>query len=37
LRGLKEGEQVIIEGIQRIMPGIPVKPVPYSEQKKEKK
>jgi membrane fusion protein (multidrug efflux system) len=37
LRGLKEGEQVIIEGIQRIMPGIPVKPVPYSERKKEKK
>jgi membrane fusion protein (multidrug efflux system) len=37
LTGLKEGEQVIIEGIQRIMPGIPVKPVPYSDQKKEKK
>lgn len=34
-QGLQVGEQVIIEGVQRIMPGVTVKPVPYSEQKKE--
>ena len=33
--GLQVGEQVIIEGVQRIMPGAQVKPVPYTEQKKE--
>ncbi|MBC7190336.1 efflux RND transporter periplasmic adaptor subunit [Thermodesulfovibrio yellowstonii] len=33
--GLQVGEQVIIEGVQRIMPGAQVKPVPYAEQKKE--
>lgn len=29
--GLQVGEKVIIEGIQKIMPGVPVKPVPYIE------
>lgn len=29
--GLKVGEQLIIEGVQKIMPGAPVKPVPYIE------
>lgn len=33
--GLQSGEQVVIEGVQRIIPGVQVKPVPYSEQKKE--
>ncbi|ACI20674.1 efflux RND transporter periplasmic adaptor subunit [Thermodesulfovibrio yellowstonii] len=33
--GLEVGEQVVIEGVQRIMPGAQVKPVPYTEQKKE--
>ncbi|WP_297210888.1 MULTISPECIES: efflux RND transporter periplasmic adaptor subunit [Thermodesulfovibrio] len=33
--GVQVGEQVIIEGVQRIMPGAQVKPVPYTEQKKE--
>lgn len=33
--GLQSGEQVVIEGVQRIMPGAQVKPVPYAEQKKE--
>ncbi len=33
--GLQVGEQVVIEGVQRIMPGAQVKPVPYAEQKKE--
>ncbi|GLI53046.1 MULTISPECIES: efflux RND transporter periplasmic adaptor subunit [Thermodesulfovibrio] len=33
--GLEVGEQVVIEGVQRIMPGATVKPVPYAEQKKE--
>lgn len=33
--GLQSGEQVIIEGVQRIMPGAQVKPVAYGEQKKE--
>lgn len=26
--GLKEGERVIVDGLQRVMPGAPVKPVP---------
>ncbi|MDI6865548.1 efflux RND transporter periplasmic adaptor subunit [Thermodesulfovibrio yellowstonii] len=33
--GLQSGEQVVIEGVQRIMPGAQVKPVPYAEQNKE--
>ncbi len=27
--GVSEGQQVIVEGVQKIMPGMPVKPVPY--------
>ncbi|WP_353683229.1 efflux RND transporter periplasmic adaptor subunit [Thermodesulfovibrio sp. 3907-1M] len=27
--GVSEGEQVIVEGVQKIMPGMPVKAVPY--------
>lgn len=27
--GLKPGERVVVEGIHRVMPGAPVKPVPY--------
>lgn len=30
--GLKAGERVIVEGIQRIRPGVTVKPVPYVSQ-----
>lgn len=30
LGGLKAGEQVIVDGFQKIMPGAPVKPVPWS-------
>jgi len=29
--GLHAGEQVVVGGFQRIMPGVPVKPVPYTE------
>jgi membrane fusion protein (multidrug efflux system) len=29
--GLKPAERVIVEGIQRVMPGAPVKPVPITE------
>jgi len=28
--GLHAGEQVVVDGFQRIMPGVPVKPVPYT-------
>ncbi len=28
--GLKPGEQIIVDGIQRVMPGAPVRPVPVS-------
>jgi len=28
--GLHAGEQVVVAGFQRIMPGVPVKPVPYT-------
>lgn len=28
--GLKPGERVVVEGIQRVVPGAPVKPVPFS-------
>ncbi len=28
--GLKAGEQVVVDGIQRVMPGAPVKPVPVA-------
>jgi membrane fusion protein (multidrug efflux system) len=28
--GLKTGEQVIVEGLQKAMPGMPVKPVPFN-------
>lgn len=28
--GLRTGEQVVVDGFQRIMPGVPVKPVPYT-------
>jgi membrane fusion protein, multidrug efflux system len=28
--GLKAGEQVIVEGLQKAMPGMPVKPVPFT-------
>lgn len=27
--GLREGDQVIVEGLQMVRPGVPVKPVPY--------
>jgi len=27
--GLKEGEQVIVDGFQKMRPGAPVKPVPW--------
>ena len=30
LEGLKEGEQVIVEGFQKMRPGAPVKPVPWA-------
>lgn len=30
--GLKAGEKVIVEGLIRVQPGIPVKPVPYTAQ-----
>jgi len=29
--GVHAGEQVVVGGFQRIMPGVPVKPVPYTE------
>lgn len=29
--GLKEGDQVIVEGLQKIQPGAPVKPVPWQK------
>jgi membrane fusion protein (multidrug efflux system) len=29
--GLKAGEQVIVEGLQKAIPGMPVKPVPFIE------
>ena len=29
--GLRAGEQVVVDGFQRIVPGVPVKPVPYTE------
>jgi len=29
--GLHAGEQVVVGGFQRIIPGVPVKPVPYTE------
>lgn len=29
--GLKPGERVVVEGIQRVMPGAPVKPVPWTD------
>ena len=28
--GVHAGEQVVVDGFQRIMPGVPVKPVPYT-------
>jgi len=28
--GLRAGEQVVVDGFQRIIPGVPVKPVPYT-------
>jgi len=28
--GLRAGERVVVDGFQRIMPGVPVKPVPYT-------
>jgi membrane fusion protein (multidrug efflux system) len=28
--GLHAGEQVVVDGFQRIMPGVPVKPIPYA-------
>jgi membrane fusion protein (multidrug efflux system) len=28
--GLHAGESVVVDGFQRIVPGVPVKPVPYS-------
>jgi membrane fusion protein (multidrug efflux system) len=28
--GLKAGERVIVEGLQKAMPGMPVKPVPFN-------
>ncbi len=28
--GLADGDQVIVEGLQKIRPGVPVKPVPYA-------
>jgi membrane fusion protein (multidrug efflux system) len=28
--GLGDGDQVIVEGLQKIRPGVPVKPVPYA-------
>lgn len=28
--GLKEGDQVIVDGVQRVRPGAPVKPVPWA-------
>src|SRR5213594_1106510 len=28
--GLQAGERVVVDGFQRIMPGVPVKPVPYT-------
>lgn len=30
LEGLKPGEQVVVEGVQKIRPGVPVKAVPYT-------
>jgi membrane fusion protein (multidrug efflux system) len=30
LEGLKAGEQVIVEGFQKMRPGAPVKPVPWT-------
>ncbi len=32
--GLSAGEQVIMEGVQKVMPGMPVKTVPYVTQQK---
>jgi membrane fusion protein (multidrug efflux system) len=29
--GLKEGDQVIVEGLQKVQPGAPVKPVPWQK------
>jgi membrane fusion protein (multidrug efflux system) len=29
LGGLKNGEQVVVDGFQKIRPGAPVKPVPW--------
>jgi membrane fusion protein (multidrug efflux system) len=28
--GLKPGERIVVEGMHRLMPGVPVKPVPYT-------
>jgi membrane fusion protein, multidrug efflux system len=28
-QGLKPGDQVIVEGVQKIRPGSPVQPIPY--------
>jgi membrane fusion protein (multidrug efflux system) len=28
--GLADGDQVIVEGLQKVRPGVPVKPVPYA-------
>jgi membrane fusion protein (multidrug efflux system) len=30
LDGLKPGEQVMVDGFQKVRPGAPVKPVPWS-------
>ena len=30
LDGLKPGEQVMVDGFQKLRPGAPVKPVPWS-------
>ncbi|MEW6544271.1 MAG: efflux RND transporter periplasmic adaptor subunit [Nitrospirota bacterium] len=29
--GLQAGERIVVEGVHRIMPGVPVKPVPFNE------
>jgi membrane fusion protein (multidrug efflux system) len=28
-QGLADGDQVIVEGLQKVRPGVPVKPVPF--------
>jgi membrane fusion protein (multidrug efflux system) len=28
--GLKPGERIVVEGLHRVMPGVPVKPVPFT-------